>query len=107
MTVVIFFSGSIILFKIIFYLIFFFFGSRVFIFYFQFKKITILPLNYVVFVLYLLWICVLNSFAQARKHIFEIHTRDWNPKLAEPFVEELAEKCVGKVLKISPNCVNK
>ncbi|XP_034555220.1 ATPase family AAA domain-containing protein 2B isoform X2 [Notolabrus celidotus] len=31
----------------------------------------------------------------ARKHILEIHTRDWNPKLAEPFVEELAEKCVG------------
>lgn len=33
---------------------------------------------------------------QARKHILEIHTRDWNPKLAEPFVDELAEKCVGK-----------
>uniref|UniRef100_A0A3Q4AMK7 ATPase family AAA domain-containing protein 2 n=1 Tax=Mola mola TaxID=94237 RepID=A0A3Q4AMK7_MOLML len=31
---------------------------------------------------------------KARKHILEIHTRDWNPKLAEPFVEELAEKCV-------------
>ncbi|KAG7240231.1 hypothetical protein INR49_027042 [Caranx melampygus] len=31
----------------------------------------------------------------ARKHILEIHTRDWNPKLAEPFVNELAEKCVG------------
>ncbi|XP_060908447.1 ATPase family AAA domain-containing protein 2B isoform X1 [Labrus mixtus] len=32
---------------------------------------------------------------KARKHILEIHTRDWNPKLADPFVEELAEKCVG------------
>ncbi|KAL6095579.1 atad2b [Pungitius sinensis] len=32
---------------------------------------------------------------KARKHILEIHTRDWNPKLAEPFVDELAEKCVG------------
>ncbi|XP_018599199.1 ATPase family AAA domain-containing protein 2B isoform X2 [Scleropages formosus] len=32
---------------------------------------------------------------KARKHILDIHTRDWNPKLAEPFVEELAEKCVG------------
>ncbi|XP_042359380.1 ATPase family AAA domain-containing protein 2B [Plectropomus leopardus] len=32
---------------------------------------------------------------KARKHILEIHTRDWNPKLAEPFIEELAEKCVG------------
>ncbi|CAJ1077452.1 ATPase family AAA domain-containing protein 2B isoform X1 [Xyrichtys novacula] len=32
---------------------------------------------------------------KARKHILEIHTRDWIPKLAEPFVEELAEKCVG------------
>ncbi|XP_051500185.1 ATPase family AAA domain-containing protein 2B-like isoform X2 [Myxocyprinus asiaticus] len=32
---------------------------------------------------------------KARKHILEIHTRDWNPKLAEPFIDELAEKCVG------------
>ncbi|XP_061563227.1 ATPase family AAA domain-containing protein 2B isoform X2 [Cololabis saira] len=32
---------------------------------------------------------------KARKHILEIHTRDWNPKLAEPFLDELAEKCVG------------
>uniref|UniRef100_A0AAY4AWS7 ATPase family AAA domain-containing protein 2 n=1 Tax=Denticeps clupeoides TaxID=299321 RepID=A0AAY4AWS7_9TELE len=32
---------------------------------------------------------------KARKHILGIHTRDWNPKLAESFVEELAEKCVG------------
>uniref|UniRef100_A0A3Q2TQ55 ATPase family AAA domain-containing protein 2 n=1 Tax=Fundulus heteroclitus TaxID=8078 RepID=A0A3Q2TQ55_FUNHE len=32
---------------------------------------------------------------KARKHILEIHTRGWNPKLSEPFVDELAEKCVG------------
>ncbi|XP_061560445.1 ATPase family AAA domain-containing protein 2B isoform X1 [Phycodurus eques] len=32
---------------------------------------------------------------RARKHILQIHTRDWNPKLSEPFVDELAEKCVG------------
>ncbi|KAK7907174.1 hypothetical protein WMY93_015786 [Mugilogobius chulae] len=32
---------------------------------------------------------------KARKHILQIHTRDWNPKLSEPFVDELAEKCVG------------
>ncbi|XP_062323855.1 ATPase family AAA domain-containing protein 2B isoform X1 [Osmerus eperlanus] len=32
---------------------------------------------------------------KARKQILDIHTRDWNPRLAEPFVEELAEKCVG------------
>uniref|UniRef100_A0A7N6B232 ATPase family AAA domain-containing protein 2 n=1 Tax=Anabas testudineus TaxID=64144 RepID=A0A7N6B232_ANATE len=32
---------------------------------------------------------------KARKHILQIHTRDWNPKLAEPFIDELAEKCVG------------
>ncbi|KAM9782763.1 ATPase family AAA domain-containing protein 2B [Neosynchiropus ocellatus] len=32
---------------------------------------------------------------KARRHILQIHTRDWNPKLAEPFVDELAEKCVG------------
>ncbi|XP_054618114.1 ATPase family AAA domain-containing protein 2B isoform X2 [Dunckerocampus dactyliophorus] len=31
----------------------------------------------------------------ARKHILQIHTRDWNPKLSEEFVDELAEKCVG------------
>uniref|UniRef100_A0A8C1IXB9 ATPase family AAA domain containing 2B n=1 Tax=Cyprinus carpio TaxID=7962 RepID=A0A8C1IXB9_CYPCA len=31
---------------------------------------------------------------KARKHILEIHTRDWSPKLAEPFIDELAEKCV-------------
>lgn len=37
-----------------------------------------------------------ETLLQARKHILEIHTRDWNPKLAEPFVVELAEKCVGK-----------
>uniref|UniRef100_UPI00398E7ADB ATPase family AAA domain-containing protein 2B n=1 Tax=Pristiophorus japonicus TaxID=55135 RepID=UPI00398E7ADB len=32
---------------------------------------------------------------KARKHIFQIHTRDWNPKLVQGFLEELAEKCVG------------
>ncbi|XP_056284078.1 ATPase family AAA domain-containing protein 2B isoform X2 [Pseudoliparis swirei] len=32
---------------------------------------------------------------KARKQILEIHTRDWSPKLSEPFVDELAEKCVG------------
>ncbi|KAK5853211.1 hypothetical protein PBY51_007018 [Eleginops maclovinus] len=32
---------------------------------------------------------------KARKHILEIHTREWNPKLSEPFIDEIAEKCVG------------
>ncbi|KAG8445712.1 hypothetical protein GDO86_010484 [Hymenochirus boettgeri] len=32
---------------------------------------------------------------KARKHILQIHTRDWNPKLSDQFLEELAEKCVG------------
>ncbi|XP_064412420.1 ATPase family AAA domain-containing protein 2B [Latimeria chalumnae] len=32
---------------------------------------------------------------KARKHILQIHTRDWNPKLTDAFLEELAEKCVG------------
>uniref|UniRef100_A0AAR2JD56 ATPase family AAA domain-containing protein 2 n=1 Tax=Pygocentrus nattereri TaxID=42514 RepID=A0AAR2JD56_PYGNA len=32
---------------------------------------------------------------KARKHILKIHTRDWSPRLTEPFVDELAEKCVG------------
>jgi len=33
---------------------------------------------------------------QARKHILQIHTRDWNPRLSDPFLEELAEKSVGE-----------
>ncbi|XP_010146383.1 PREDICTED: ATPase family AAA domain-containing protein 2B [Eurypyga helias] len=32
---------------------------------------------------------------KARKHILQIHTRDWDPKLSDPFLGELAEKCVG------------
>ncbi|XP_004839500.1 ATPase family AAA domain-containing protein 2B [Heterocephalus glaber] len=32
---------------------------------------------------------------KARKHILQIHTRDWNPKLSDAFLSELAEKCVG------------
>lgn len=33
---------------------------------------------------------------QARKEILKIHTRDWNPKPLDIFLEELAENCVGK-----------
>lgn len=40
-------------------------------------------------------------FNQARKHILQIHTRDWNPKLSDPFLGELAEKCVGKCYVVS------
>uniref|UniRef100_A0A803SSF0 ATPase family AAA domain-containing protein 2 n=1 Tax=Anolis carolinensis TaxID=28377 RepID=A0A803SSF0_ANOCA len=32
---------------------------------------------------------------KARKHILQIHTRSWNPRLSDHFLEELAEKCVG------------
>ncbi|KAM4771593.1 ATPase family AAA domain-containing protein 2B [Rhinophrynus dorsalis] len=32
---------------------------------------------------------------KARKHILQIHTRDWDPKLSDAFLEELAEKSVG------------
>uniref|UniRef100_A0A7M4FW84 ATPase family AAA domain-containing protein 2 n=1 Tax=Crocodylus porosus TaxID=8502 RepID=A0A7M4FW84_CROPO len=32
---------------------------------------------------------------EARKEILKIHTRDWNPKPLDTFLEELAEKCVG------------
>ncbi|KAJ4928796.1 hypothetical protein JOQ06_004421 [Pogonophryne albipinna] len=32
---------------------------------------------------------------KARKHILEIHTREWNPKLSKPFIDEIAERCVG------------
>ncbi|XP_065751300.1 ATPase family AAA domain-containing protein 2 [Phocoena phocoena] len=31
----------------------------------------------------------------ARKEILKIHTRDWNPKPLDIFLEELAESCVG------------
>lgn len=55
-----------------------------------------LPVDFVTFVLWLMTVILWMKLVQARKHILEIHTRDWNPKLAELFVEELAEKCVGK-----------
>ncbi|KAJ8275398.1 hypothetical protein COCON_G00100230 [Conger conger] len=32
---------------------------------------------------------------KARRHILQIHTREWTPPLAPPFLGELAEKCVG------------
>ncbi|NWH95472.1 ATAD2 protein, partial [Aegithalos caudatus] len=32
---------------------------------------------------------------EARKEIFKIHTRDWNPKPSDTLLEELAEECVG------------
>lgn len=32
---------------------------------------------------------------EARKEILKIHTRDWNPKPLDLFLEELAENCVG------------
>ncbi|XP_013413245.1 ATPase family AAA domain-containing protein 2 [Lingula anatina] len=32
---------------------------------------------------------------EARTQILKIHTKEWSPKLATPFVEELAANCVG------------
>lgn len=32
---------------------------------------------------------------QARKDILKIHTRQWTPQPSDPFLEELADKCVG------------
>ncbi|XP_017667876.1 PREDICTED: ATPase family AAA domain-containing protein 2-like isoform X4 [Lepidothrix coronata] len=32
---------------------------------------------------------------EARKEIFKIHTRDWNPKPSDDLLEDLAEECVG------------
>ncbi|XP_066501589.1 ATPase family AAA domain-containing protein 2-like [Hoplias malabaricus] len=32
---------------------------------------------------------------EARKDILKIHTRQWNPKPSDAFLEELADKCVG------------
>ncbi|XP_005042238.2 PREDICTED: ATPase family AAA domain-containing protein 2-like [Ficedula albicollis] len=32
---------------------------------------------------------------EARKEIFKIHTRDWNPQPSDNLLEELAEECVG------------
>ena len=35
----------------------------------------------------------------ARSQILKINTKEWNPKLADGFVEEVAEKCVGMCLQ--------
>ena len=32
---------------------------------------------------------------QARRHILSIHTREWEPKPSQPFINELADYCVG------------
>uniref|UniRef100_A0A8C7N6L4 ATPase family AAA domain-containing protein 2 n=1 Tax=Oncorhynchus kisutch TaxID=8019 RepID=A0A8C7N6L4_ONCKI len=32
---------------------------------------------------------------ESRKDILKIHTRQWNPTPSDPFLEELADKCVG------------
>ncbi|XP_052256515.1 ATPase family AAA domain-containing protein 2-like isoform X2 [Dreissena polymorpha] len=32
---------------------------------------------------------------QARKQILKIHTKEWNPRLCDKFVAEVAEKCTG------------
>ncbi|XP_053394851.1 ATPase family AAA domain-containing protein 2-like [Mercenaria mercenaria] len=32
---------------------------------------------------------------QARSQILKIHTKEWNPKLCDKFVSEVAEKCIG------------
>ncbi|XP_006737783.1 ATPase family AAA domain-containing protein 2 [Leptonychotes weddellii] len=37
----------------------------------------------------------IHSNNTARKEILKIHTRDWNPKPLDVFLEELAENCVG------------
>uniref|UniRef100_H3DP25 ATPase family AAA domain-containing protein 2 n=1 Tax=Tetraodon nigroviridis TaxID=99883 RepID=H3DP25_TETNG len=36
-----------------------------------------------------------DRWGQARKDILKIHTRLWTPPLSDPFLEELADKCVG------------
>ena len=41
-------------------------------------------------------ICFYISNYQARTQILQIHTKEWIPKLSEPFLAELAEKCAGK-----------
>lgn len=33
---------------------------------------------------------------QARSQILKIHTKEWNPKLCDKFMSEVAEKCVGE-----------
>ena len=34
----------------------------------------------------------------ARSQILKINTKEWNPKLSDGFVAEVAEKCVGRYL---------
>ena len=38
-----------------------------------------------------------DFFFQARKQILSIHTGSWQPKLNELFIDQLAEKCAGKL----------
>lgn len=32
---------------------------------------------------------------QSRRHILQIHTKDWEPKLSQAFISEVADTCVG------------
>lgn len=41
---------------------------------------------------------------QARHQILEIHTREWNPKLADCFLKELARKTAGKDVSVAKCC---
>ena len=38
---------------------------------------------------------------QARHQILQIHTSQWLPKLLDPFLREVAEKCIGMCFSFS------
>lgn len=41
----------------------------------------------------------LSLVLQSRKEILKIHTAQWKPRPSEDFLEELADGCVGKLIR--------
>ncbi len=54
-------------------------------------------------VLLSVYLCFIWFMFQSRKEILKIHTRQWKPRPSEDFLEELAEKCVGKTSTQAPH----
>ena len=42
----------------------------------------------------------------ARSQILKINTKEWNPKLSDNFVAEVAQKCVGTYVRVVSFCLN-
>lgn len=41
----------------------------------------------------------LSLVLQSRKEILKIHTAQWKPRPSEDFLDELADRCVGKTIR--------